>query len=173
MTSIDPDVGDLVERFGLTPLPVEGGLFCQTYRSDILIDAGASSNGPGDRRALATAILFLLTPGEDGFSAMHRLSADEIYHFYLGDAVDMLLLGPGKEVRQLTLGQDVLHGEEVQVVVARGVWQGCRLREGGHFALLGTTMAPGYDPADFELGLRGELMSLYPGVSEEILRLTR
>jgi predicted cupin superfamily sugar epimerase len=169
VASIDLDVADLIERFGLVPLPAEGGLFCQTYRSDILIDTG----GPAGGRALATAILYLMTPGADGFSALHRLSADEIYHFYLGDAVGMLLLGPGNDVRRVALGQDVLHGEDIQFPVPRGVWQGCHLMAGGRFALLGTTMAPGYDPADFELGVREELVSLYPGAAQDILRLTR
>lgn len=173
MSELELNAQDLIERFGLVPLPGEGGLYCQTYRSAIELEAGESLGTGSASRPLATAILYLLTPGGDGFSALHRLSADEVYHFYLGDPVEMLLLGRAFGARQVTLGHDLLHGEEVQFLVPGGVWQGCRLREGGRFALMGTTMAPGFDPADFELGLRRELTSLYPEATDEILRLTR
>src|SRR5207245_2095434 len=97
----------------------------------------------GTDRWAGTAIYYLLTP--DTFSALHRLPTDEVYHFYLGDPVEMLQLWPDGSGRVGTLGQDVRAGQLLQVIVPRGVWQGSRLRPGGAFALLGTTMAPGFD----------------------------
>ena len=72
------------------------------------------------------------------------------------------------------LGPDLEAGQCVQLVVPHGVWQGSRLRPAlpGHFALLGTTMAPAYDPADFELGERADLLARYRGHAELIRALT-
>jgi uncharacterized protein len=163
----------LIEQLGLQPLPVEGGYFRQTYVSDEAIAAGALPPRYGRDKALSTAIYYLLTSEEDSFSALHRLPTEEVYHFYLGDPVEMLLLDPDAGAERVVLGPDLLGGQRVQHVVPRGVWQGSRLREGGRFALLGTTMAPGFDPLDYVHGDRGELVARYPEEADRIRRLTR
>ena len=104
---------------------------------------------------------------------MHRLLTDEIYHFYLGDPVEMLLLYPGGRGETVILGTDVLGGQRVQFVVPAGVWQGSHLQPGGQYALIGTTMAPGYENEDFQLASRQELASAYPAAASLIHSLTR
>jgi len=168
-----PDPRDLIARLGLVPLPVEGGLFLQTYLADETLAAEALPARYGRPKPLSTAIYYLLTADPDSFSAMHRLPTEEVYHFYLGDPVDMLLLHPDGRSEEVRLGPDVLGGERVQHVVPRGVWQGSRLRAGGAYALLGTTMAPGFDPADYDGGDRERLVHAYPGAAELIRALTR
>ena len=121
----------------------------------------------------ATAILYLLSDDPDSFSALHGLPTDEIYHFYLGDPVDLLLLKPGGASEVVTLGQDILNGQRVQFVVPAGVWQGARLAPGGEFALLGTTMAPGFIDEDYIPGDRASLLGQYPDRTELIKLLTR
>jgi predicted cupin superfamily sugar epimerase len=161
-----PTAAQLIEALQLRPLPLEGGYYRETYRSARRLPAGA-----GDR-SLATAIYYLLTP--DTFSALHRLPADEIFHFYLGDPVDMLLLyPPGSDPagRLVVLGPDVLAGQAPQVVVPAGVWQGSALRPGGRYALLGTTLAPGFEFADYEAGDRDPLAACYPAFAAWIDRL--
>jgi uncharacterized protein len=120
---------------------------------------------------LSTAIYYLLTP--ETFSALHRLRSDEVFHFYLGDPVEMLQLLPGGEGRLHVLGTDLAAGMRPQVVVPRDVWQGARLLPGGSLALLGTTVAPGFDPADCESGKRDALVAAYPDFRERIVALTR
>jgi len=160
----------LKKLLNLVPLPVEGGLFSETYRSSEKVpQASLPSRYSGDR-VFGTAIYYLLTP--DTFSALHRLKSDEIYHFYLGGPVTLLLLRPDGESEIITLGQDIGAGQRVQAVVPRGSWQGSFLQPGGAFALLGTTMAPGFDPADFEIGDRRRLISSYPDQQPLIERLT-
>jgi uncharacterized protein len=159
----------LIELLGLEPLPLEGGYFRRTYLAPEA--AGGLPARYGGMRPLASAIYYLLH-GED-FSALHRLQTDEVYHFYLGDPVEMLLLHPGAASETPTLGPDLLAGEHLQFVVPRGVWQGARLRPGGRLALLGTTLAPAWDPADFALGNRAELARLYPERADLIRTLTR
>ncbi len=170
----------LKRLLGLEPLAIEGGYFTQTYRSDIALPAsalpesygGASHSSPSRRtRAISTAIYFLLTA--DTFSSMHRLAGDEIYHFYLGDPVEMLVLEPDGRGRLVRLGQDLEAGMRVQTVVAGGTWQGSRLAAGGQFALMGTTMAPGFEARDFEAGDGEALCAQYPEFGELIRRLTR
>ena len=154
----------------LAPHP-EGGFFRETWRAAEALPAGALPARYGGPRALGTAIYYLLTPAT--FSEMHRLASDEIFHFYLGDPVEMLLLAPDGSGEAILLGPDLAAGMRPQVAVPRGVWQGARLREGGRFALLGTTVAPGFEYADYESGARADLLAAYPAHAPAIMGLTR
>jgi len=164
------DAEQIIRQLGLKLHPGEGGFFRETYRSaDTLAHQALGNRYPSDR-SLSTAIYYLLTP--ENFSAIHRLRSDEIFHFYLGDPVTMLLLYPDGRGETRTLGQDVEAGHLLQALVPHSVWQGLYLKEGGRFALLGTTLAPGFDPEDFELGERNTLVHRYPKFSSLIERLT-
>jgi uncharacterized protein len=167
-------VDEIIRRLGLVPLQGEGGYYAETYRAAGQIPPSALSAGyEGAGRQFSSAIYYLLTNQADSFSALHRLRGDEVYHFYLGDPVDMLLLDPDGSSRQIVLGQNLELGQMVQFCVPAGVWQGSSLLPGGQFALMGTTMAPAFDFRDFEAGRRGELIRTYPAMRERIERLTR
>lgn len=153
---------ELIAQLRLRPLEGEGGLHRETYRR-------AGAGGPD--HPSATAIYYLLTP--DTYSELHRLPDDELYHFYLGDPVELLQMSPDGGVGVHVLGPDVTHGMVVQLLVPGGNWQGSRLREGGRFALMGTTMTPGFRLATYERGERHRLQTLYPSAAVEIERLTR
>jgi len=168
-----PTPAELIRYLKLEPLPVEGGYFRQTYLSDERIPADGLPPRYTAPKPFGAAIYFLLTDEPDCFSAMHMLPTDEIYHFYLGDPVELLLLHPGGRSERVVLGSDVLAGQQVQFVVPRGVWQGSHLVPGGRLGLLGTTMAPGFDPTDFTGGDRDELIREYPDAAETIRLLTR
>ena len=154
----------------MKPLPDEGGYYVETYRAKEKIAETALPAEYTGQRNLSTAILYLLTP--DTFSALHRLKSDEIFHFYLGDSVTMLQLHPDGSSEVITLGRDILNGRRIQVTVPQGTWQGCFLNEGGSFALMGTTISPGFEFEDFELAQREELLKQYPNQSNFILKLT-
>ena len=159
---------ELIRQLGLVPHPKEGGFFRETYRSTESISSLSTRYaGP---RCHGTAIYYLLTPTT--YSALHRLQSDEIFHFYLGDPVRMLQLDAGGTGRTIVLGPDVLNGQELQLVVPRGVWQGSCLEPGGKFALLGCTVAPGFEYADYESGHREPLIAQYPAFADLIQRLT-
>ena len=162
---------EICKRLRLEPHPIEGGHFAQSYRSTYLVPKEVLPAGYSGCRPIGTAIYFLLTPGT--FSELHRLPGDEIFHFYLGDPVEMLQLKPDGAGERVTLGHDLAAGMRLQHVVAGGDWQGSRLIPGGEFALLGTTMGPGFDYADYEAGGRDRLTSLYPAYSGQIALLTR
>jgi hypothetical protein len=104
---------------------------------------------------------------------MHVLASDEIFHFYLGDPVEMLQLWPDGRSALVTLGQDLEAGQEVQLVVPAGVWQGTRLVEGGKVALLGCTVTPGFDFADYRNASAEELIAKWPAEAEWIRQRTR
>ena len=163
---------DVIALLDLLPLTGEGGYYRQTWVSTHAVGAELAARYGRDKPA-GTAIYYLVTHAPDGFSAIHRLPTDEIFHFYLGDPVEQLLLFPDGRGESIVLGQDLRAGERVQQVVPAGVWQGTRLRAGGRWALLGTTMAPGFDPADLEIGVRADLLRRYPTHAEAIERLTR
>jgi len=165
------DVEKLKQILGLKPLPQEGGFYVESYRSGEKLAAALLPSRYSGDRCLGTAIYFLLTPGT--FSALHKLASDEIYHFYLGDPVELLLLRKHDTSEVVNLGTDLANGMRPQIVVPRETWQGSRLVPGGSFALLGTTMAPGFEFADFELAKRDVLVARYPAFSELIQKLTR
>lgn len=154
----------------LEPHPTEGGYYVETYRSDEQIPNDSLPERYTGARSLATAIYYLLTP--ETFSAMHRLQTDEIFHQYLGDPVEMLQLWPDGSGRVVTIGSALQEGMRPQVVVPKGVWQGARLCTGGRFALLGTTVSPGFEFEDYESGRRGVLVDSYPQFRDLIVALT-
>jgi predicted cupin superfamily sugar epimerase len=158
-----PTAAELIRLLHLEPLPREGGWYRETYHSAL--------HRAGSARSAGTAIYYLLTP--ETCSALHRLPTDEIFHFYLGDPVEMLQLGPSPKDggRLLTLGSDLVAGQQVQAVVPAGVWQGSMLGAGGAFALMGTTMAPGFDFADYEAADRDALIAAFPDFADRIKRL--
>jgi len=158
------------ELLNMHPHPIEGGYFAETYRGAPVIPQSLLPGYPADR-AISTAIYYMLTP--DTFSAMHRVRGDEMFHFYLGDPVEMLQLKPDGTGEVLVLGQDIATGMRLQHNVPGGVWQGSRLRHGGKYALLGTTMAPGFEYQDYETGKRQELLARYPEYTQLISSLTR
>lgn len=160
---------EVIRWLNLQPHPLEGGYFRETYRSVGAIPAGTSPLYAGPR-SFGTAIYYLLTPTT--VSEMHRLPGDEIFHFYLGDPVRMLQIDAQGQATEWILGTDLRAGQVPQLVVPGGVWQGSSLEPGGRFALLGATMAPGFDYADYQRGRRPELIALCPRQAEHIRRLT-
>ena len=159
------------EQLRLRPQPMEDGYFAETYRSDLKVAQSVLGPAYSGERLIGTAIFYLLTP--DTFSAMHKLPGDELFHFYLGDPVEMLQLKPDATSEVVLLGQDIAAGMRLQHNVSGGVWQGSSLAAGGEFALLGTTMSPGFDYADYVTGDRAALIAAYPEHTERITALTR
>jgi predicted cupin superfamily sugar epimerase len=157
-------------RLGLSPLVFEGGSFRETWRAAERVPAAALPARYGAARALGTAILYLLESGE--VSAMHRLRSDETWHFYRGDAVELLQLDPDGAAHVVVMGGDLSAGEHAQHTVPRGAWHGARVIPGGAWALLGTTVAPGFEPDDFEAGERAALLAGWPRAAALIEALT-
>lgn len=158
---------DVIRFLNLKPHPIEGGFFRETYRS---VGQARFPEYPSSR-AFGTAIYYLLTGRT--VSEMHRLPGDEVFHFYLGDPVRMLQLHPDGTGREWMLGSDLTAGHLPQLVVPGGVWQGSHVLDGpAGFALLGATMAPGFDYADYQTGGRAELTKTWPAFATQITRLT-
>jgi predicted cupin superfamily sugar epimerase len=161
----------IIALLNLKPHPEEGGYFVETHRSSETLSEKALPSRYKGIRSFGTAIYYLLTP--ETFSAMHRLQSDEVFHFYLGDPVEMLQLWPDGSGKVITIGSDILNGMLPQIIVPRGVWQGAKLIRDGSFALLGTTVSPGFESEDYESGRRDELVKSYPQFREVIIALTK
>lgn len=159
-----------IKELRLSPHP-EGGYFRETYASERILRSGCLSAEFAGERPASTAIYFLLEAGN--FSAFHRLRSDEMWHFYTGDAVEVLIINADGSLDTMRLGPMPDDGEVFQAVVPAGKWFGSRLAVGGEFALVGCTVSPGFHFDDFELGTREELTSLYPQQSAVIRQLTR
>jgi len=159
-------------RLGLAPHPREGGWFVQTYAANETVQPEYFADGRySGARATGTAIYYLLEP--ETFSEMHLLQSDEVFHFYAGDAVEMLQLAPGAPGRRVLLSNDLTGESTPQVVVPRWVWQGSRLVAGGRWALLGCTVSPGFAYEDYASGGYDELAAQWPDWAEMIRGLTR
>ena len=154
----------IIKLFAMKPLPGEGGYYIETYRAaEKIKDLPDRYEGA---RNFSTAILYLITP--DNFSKLHRVKSDEVFHFYLGDAVEMLTITEDGKTETIILGTDYLKGQKPQVTVPKNIWQGTRLAAGGKFALLGCTVAPGFDFADYQQGDKELLIKQFPRLKQII-----
>jgi predicted cupin superfamily sugar epimerase len=157
---------EIIQKMGLQPLPEEGGYYKETYRSEVTL------SGQADGQSVGTGIYYMVIPSS--FSALHRLiNGDEIFHFYGGNPVEMIQIDPSGELRTYTIGSDVLKGEVPQVIVPVNTWQALRLKEGGSWALLGTTVSPGFEFKNFELGTRDNMLNSFPQHRDQVLKFTR
>jgi predicted cupin superfamily sugar epimerase/mannose-6-phosphate isomerase-like protein (cupin superfamily) len=166
--------GKLIEHFHMQRVPQEGCWFSLSYASDDSLDGDMlPARYAGRTHAAGNAIIALETPRD--FSAMHRLQTDEVWHFYEGSPIEMLLLYPDGHGQRVTLGANVLAGELRQFTVPRGVWQGSAPRDksAAAYAFFADQLSPGFDYADFEIGYRDVLQREYPAFARDIRRLTR
>ena len=163
MTDRMTSAKDVILAFGLEPLSGEGGFYRRSWSSPLSIGG----------RSCGSAIYYLLAEGAEGFSAFHRLKADELYHFYRGDPVELYLIGEDGSFELAILGPEFEKGQLPQALVPARTAQALRLAPGGSWALLGTTMAPAFVPEDFELLGRAELRAAHPGRAALIDALTR
>jgi len=161
---------DYIRDLGLQPHP-EGGWFRETYRAAEAIPGSGLPERFGAERSISTAIYFLLKRGN--FSAFHRIRSDELWHFYAGQSLVIHIIEPEGHCWAVRLGADTAAGESFQALVPAGCWFAAEVTAGGEFALVGCTVAPGFDFADFELAQRENLIASYPAHRELITRLTR
>jgi len=159
---VDPDVRDLIDRLGLTPLPVEGTLIVSTYRSE----ANTATGGP-----VGTSMVGLYSNDPPSHSLFHRLQFDEVWHFYDGDPLRLVLLHPDGSSDDVVMGTDLGHGHVVQFVIPAGVWQAGEVVAGGRWSLFGCTMAPGFTGTCFEGGTISALLETHPEREADIRRL--
>ncbi|HEX4936649.1 MAG TPA: cupin domain-containing protein [Gemmatimonadaceae bacterium] len=157
-----PEVAALIAHFRLSPLPAEGTLFASTWRSPTEF-ADGSPHG--------TAMIGLYCDEPRSQSLFHRLPVDEVWHFYGGDPLRLILLHPDGMSEDVLLGTNVLAGERVQFVVPAGTWQAGHLVAGGRYALFGCTLAPGFTGTMYEGGTRDALLAHYPDRAGDIERL--
>jgi uncharacterized protein len=159
-----------ITKLDLTPHP-EGGYFRQTYCADLIIARAALPPNFTGPRPASTAIYFLLD-GEN-FSAFHRIRSDELWHFYAGDFLEIHVIDPDGGYSRIFLGSNPDNGENFQAVVKAGCWFASRVQDPHSFALVGCTVAPGFDFGDFELASRSHLSRLFPQHKSLIEKLTR
>lgn len=148
-----PEVKALIEHYNLEPLPVEQTLFVRTYRSNQEFSVG---------KPCGTAIIALYCDEPRSVSLFHKLPVDEVWHFYGGDPLRLVLLYPDGSSKDVIMGSNPLMGHHVQFVVPAGVWQAGHMLAGGSYSLYGCTMAPGFTDDMFEGGTLDQLADIYP-----------
>ena len=149
----------------------EGGFYKETYRSEEYFAEDGLPSRFGGNRNYSTAIYFLLEKGN--FSAFHRIRSDEVWHFYAGDGITIFMLRDDGELETIHLGANPEKGEVLQTVVPAEVWFASKVSEPGAYGLVGCTVSPGFDFADFEMADRGELIRQFPQHKDIITALTR
>ena len=159
----------VIRELDLAPLPEEGGFFRRVYTHASTLPEDPVAPG----RPMASAILFLLTGTQ--FSALHRLTADELFHFHAGGPAEMLQLHPDGTSETVLLGPSPEQGHRAMALAPGGTWQGTRLLDDDPeaFALMGVSVHPGFDWRDFALAEREPLLARFPERAEAIRRLTR
>ncbi|NMO16373.1 cupin domain-containing protein [Pyxidicoccus fallax] len=155
-------VDELVRGLGLVPHP-EGGFYREMYRASLTVE---TPRGP---RSAGTAIYYLLPRGS--FAAWHRVTSDEVWHFYDGHPLELLLVGADGRLERVVMGRDVTKGERPQVVVHAGVLQAAVPQ--GEYTLVGCTVSPGFDFSDWEMPSAESLAAMYPELSEVMRQLAK
>ncbi len=158
-----------IDKLQLLPHP-EGGYYAETYRSSESVQGTHLPERYGGSRSFSTAIYFLVEGGK--FSALHRIKSDELWHFYSGSRLTVHVIDPQGQLQTIHLGNNPEAGEVFQAVVKAGCWFGSLVDQPGTYALVGCTVAPGFDFADFELAYHEELLGLYPQHKSVIELLT-
>jgi len=154
-----PEVKALIEHYHFQSLPVEGTLFVSTYRSAQEMEGG----GP-----IGTAMIGMYCDEPRSLSLFHRLTTDEVWHFYGGDPLRLILLHPNGSSEDVILGSNPQQGQRVQFVIPAGTWQAGHMLAGGRYSLFGCTLAPGFTDSMFVGGTREHLLALYPDRAEDI-----
>ncbi len=165
-----PTADEWVARLNLQPHP-EGGYYAETYRSPETVAAAHLPARYSGDRSFATAIYFLVRGGT--FSALHRIQSDEMWHFYAGSRLTVYVIHQEGRLEEIHLGSDFATGETFQAVVPAGCWFGSKVHEAHGYALVGCTVAPGFDFADFQLADRAALTRQFPQHAATIHALTR
>jgi len=159
-----------INKLKLRPHP-EGGYFKETYRSsEAILKPALPARFSGDR-VFSTCIYFLLD--RKAYSAFHVIQQDEIWHFYEGSSLTIHIIDPGGEYAAVKLGRRIDHGESFQAVVPAGCWFAAAVDDPEAYTLVGCTVAPGFDFADFEIAERKKLVELYPAHRDIIEKYTQ
>lgn len=160
-----------VKRLNLEPHP-EGGAFRETYRSQTTIPRSALPERFSGERAVCTAICFLLRGRE--FSAFHRIASDEMWHFYCGSGLTLHMIDADGSYTSQAVGLPSVEKQRTpQALVPAGVWFAATVDDPQSYSLVGCTVSPGFNFADFELGDREMLIQRFPKHEELIKRLTK
>jgi uncharacterized protein len=167
---VRPNADYWIKKLQLTP-HIEGGAFREVYRSPLSVPAPSLPILFQGDRSICTAIYFLLQQGQ--FSAFHRIASDEIWHFYSGDPLLIHEIGHNGSVITHSLGSNPEAGQKFFTVIKAGSWFASIPANGSEYSLMGCTVAPGFDFADFELAERTTLSDRYPEHAKLIHALTR
>ena len=163
-----------IESLGLLKHP-EGGYFKEVYRSNEIIPTKALPERFGGDRSFSTSIYFLLKNSD--ISAFHRINQDETWHFYYGDSVNIYIIDSCGFMDVVKLGNNPVKNEVLQYTVTKNCWFSASIlplkaKSKFDFCLVGCTVAPGFDFADFEMAKRADLLKQYPEFSEIIKKHT-
>ena len=168
-TCIAPEAAAIIAHYGMQPHP-EGGHYVRTYQSAGIISVNTQGNTFEEDRHFSTAILYLLRAGEK--SRLHRIRQDELWHFYLGGPLRLITISPQGKLTEIRLGRDILAGQSLQYPVPGGYWFGAMPMDDTVYSLVGCTVAPGFDFADFELARTARLKRTFPHLTHVIEEFT-
>lgn len=147
----DTTAEEVIELLGLTPVPIEGGYYRETYRD-----------------ALSSSIFYLIT--SESYSCLHRLSCTGFWNFYAGDPAKMIQISPEGVLKQITLGANLHDGQTPQAIVPAGHYQGTRLSQRGSWALFGCSTTPPFEKSFFSHAQRSEIIKQFPSLFDIISR---
>jgi predicted cupin superfamily sugar epimerase len=159
-------VEQLIKTFQLIP-HIEGGFFCEDFRSEIILPAEVTKRG---KRSILTTCYYLLPQGER--SIFHKLTSDELWHFYLGGPVEIYEIDSRGNLTKSLLGPDFRKGQHLKYLVKKGTWFGAIPHKDTEYAFFGATVYPGFEYEDWEKGDRAFLQKLCPKAEKIIELLT-
>lgn len=164
------EAASAIEALGLMPHP-EGGWYREVYRSEDMLQAAQLPERYSQHHCFSTSIYYLLEKGQ--FSTFHRLKSDETWHFYIGNPVEIFIIPPDGSLMKVLLGNNISDGQSLQFTIRRNCWFAALPTGNNPFSLVGCTVSPGFEFADFEIADRKDLIDKYPAIFQIITLLTR
>ncbi len=161
---------DWINRLKLEIHP-EGGAYSRVYTSQFTLEKTSLPENFHGSRSACTHIYYLLQKNE--FSAFHKIQSDELWHFYDGDTLVIFEINKDGSLTKHLLGKNIEVGEFPFCIIKASNWFASKLKTGGSFSLVGCTVSPGFDFAEFEMAERSDLISKYPQHKELISGLTK
>lgn len=147
---------DIIRKLNLISHPVEGGFFKRSYTAEVK----AYFPNIEEERAVSSAIFYLF--GENSLSYPHSLKQDEIWHFYSGNTIELLLIPEEGESEMITMGSDILSGQKPQVVIKAGTIFCAKMKKGGEYSLIGATLSPAFEYGDYQDVKSADIILKYP-----------
>jgi predicted cupin superfamily sugar epimerase len=156
---MQPSAQQIIELLGLTRHST-CGFATENFQSALSIPAAALPAEYGGPRKLGGTLYFLVMP--EAPVRLHRIRSDQMYHYYFGVPLEVLLLYPDGRSEVRVAGPDLAAGQRPQILIPGGTFHAGRVLHDGRYSMLGTSVWARAESEDVEQGDVEKLIAAFP-----------